>query len=87
MLDLYSDYLISSFSYTTTTGLSRALDGGISHDKVTRFLAEEDFNSKHFWQLVKPTVRRIQSAEGILLFDDTIEEKPSTDENELITWH
>lgn len=87
MLDLYSDYLISSFSYTTATGLSRALDGGISHDKVTRFLSEEDFTSKHLWRLVKPTVRQIQSPEGILLFDNTIEEKPSTDENELITWH
>lgn len=87
LLDLYSDYLISSFSYTTATGLSRATDGGISHDKVTRFLSEEDFTSKHLWRLVKPTVRQVQSPEGILLFDDTIEEKPSTDENELITWH
>jgi len=87
LLDLYSDYLISSFSYTTATGLSRATDGGISHDKITRFLSEEDFTSKHFWLLVKPTVRQFQSPEGIILFDDTIEEKPSTDENELITWH
>ncbi len=87
LLDLYSDYLISSFSYTTATGLSRALDGGISHDKITRFLSEEDFTSKHLWHLVKYTVRQIQSPEGILLFDDTLEEKPSTDENELITWH
>jgi hypothetical protein len=87
LLDLYSDYLISSFSYTTATGLSRATDGGVSHDKVTRFLSEEDFTSKQFWSLVKPTVRQIQSSEGILIFDDTIGEKPSTDENELITWH
>jgi hypothetical protein len=87
LLDLYSDYLISSFSYTTATGLSRALDGGVSHDKITRFLSEEDFTSKHLWRLVKPTIRQIQSSEGILIFDDTIEEKPSTDENELITWH
>jgi hypothetical protein len=87
LLDLYSDYLIASFSYTTATGLSRALDGSVSHDKITRFLAEEDFTSKHLWRLVKPTVRQIQSPEGLLLFDDTIEGKPSTDENELITWH
>jgi hypothetical protein len=87
LLGLYSDYLISSFSYTTAIGLSRATDGCISHDKVTRFLSEEDFTSKHLWRLVKPTVRRMQSPEGILLFDDTIEEKPSTDENEFITWH
>jgi len=87
MLDLYSDYLISSFSYATATGLSRALDGSVSHDKITHFLAEEDFTSKHLWRLVKATVRQVQFSEGLLIFDDTIEEKPSTDGNELTTWH
>jgi hypothetical protein len=87
LLDIYTDYLISSFSYTTATGLSKALDGSISHDKITRFLSEEDFESKELWQLVKPVIRQIESEEGLLIFDDTIEEKPYTDENSLITWH
>lgn len=87
MLDIYSDYLISSFSYTTATGLSRALGGIISHDKVTRFLSADDYDSKKLWKLVKPTVRKIESDEGILIFDDTIEEKAYTDESDLITWH
>jgi DDE superfamily endonuclease len=87
VLDLYTDYLISSFSYTTATGLSNALDGAISHDKITRFLSEEDYGSKQLWQLVKPIIREIESEEGIIIFDDTIEEKPYTDENSLITWH
>ena len=39
LLDLYSDYLLSSFGATTATGLSRLLDGAVSHDQVTRFLA------------------------------------------------
>jgi len=38
MLDVYTDYLITSFSHTTATGLSAMLDGQVSHDKVTRFL-------------------------------------------------
>jgi hypothetical protein len=87
ILDLYTDYLISSFSYTTATGLSNALDGAISHDKITRFLKEEEYGSKHLWQFVKPVIRKIESDEGIIIFDDTIEEKPYTDENPLITWH
>jgi len=41
MLDIYTDYLISSFSYTTATGLSQALSGMISHDKITRFLSAD----------------------------------------------
>jgi hypothetical protein len=88
MLNIYSDYLISSFSYTTATGLSRALDGAISHDKITRFLSADDYDSKKLWVLVKPAVRKIESAtEGILIVDDTIEEKQYNDENDLITWH
>lgn len=87
MLDIYSDYLISSFSYTTATGLSKALSGIISHDKITRFLAADDYDSKQLWKMVKPTVRKIETDEGIFIVDDTIEEKPYTDENDLITWH
>jgi len=44
MLELYSDYLISSFNYTTD--LSKALKGAVSHDKVTRFLSKEELDSK-----------------------------------------
>ena len=87
MLDIYSDYLISSFSYTTATGLSSVLQGAISHDKITRFLAADDYDSKQLWKLVKPTIRKIESEDGIFIVDDTIEEKPYTDESELITWH
>ena len=32
-------------------------------------------------------VRAIEDPDGALIFDDTIEEKPYTDENELISWH
>ena len=42
LLDLYSDYLISSFGATTATGLSALLDGDVSHDQVTRFLASRE---------------------------------------------
>jgi hypothetical protein len=87
LLDIYADYLISSFSYTTATGLSIVSEGKLSHDKITRFLNSEDFTSARLWRLIKPVVREIQSTEGVLIIDDTIEEKPSTDENEIITWH
>ena len=87
MLDIYSDYLISSFSHTTATGLSDALDGAISHDKITRFLSAGDYDSKQLWKLVKPTIRKIESVDGIFVVDDTIEEKQYTDESDLITYH
>ena len=87
LIDLYSDYLLSSFGATTATGLSDLLEGALSHDQITRFLAQEDFDSKTLWQLVKPMVRAIEDDAGVLIFDDTIQEKPHTDENELISWH
>lgn len=87
LLDIYTDYLISSFSETTATGLSRLLDGEVSHDKVTRFLSTYNFSSSYLWTLVKRTVREIEMDDGVLIFDDTIEEKPYTDENEIVNWH
>ena len=36
LLELYSDYLLSSFSHTTATGPSRMSAGDLSHDKITR---------------------------------------------------
>lgn len=87
MLDLYTDYLISSFGPTTATGLSRLVDGEVSHDQVTRFLSSPAKTSADLWRLVKPLLRQVESDDGVLIFDDSIEEKPYTDENELICWH
>jgi hypothetical protein len=86
-LELYSDYLLSAFSHTTATGLSKVTDGVVSHDKITRFLSEKELDSRALWRLVKPLVRNLEREEGVLIIDDTIEEKPYTDESELICWH
>ena len=32
-------------------------------------------------------IRDIEQDDGVLIFDDTIQEKPYTDENDLICWH
>ena len=44
LLEVYSDYLIISSSQTTATGLSKVLGGQTSHDKITRFLSQEDLD-------------------------------------------
>jgi DDE superfamily endonuclease len=87
LLDLYSDYLISAFGQTTATGLSSLLNGEISHDQVQRSLASEVQTSSDLWQTVKPHVRKIESADGVAIVDDSIAEKPYTDENDIICWH
>ncbi len=87
LLNLYTDYLISSFGATTATGLSNLLDGRVSHDQITRMLAGQKQGSAELWQLVKPQVRKMQSDEGVMIIDDSIEEKPYTDENDIVCWH
>jgi hypothetical protein len=87
LLDLYSDYLLSSFGRTTATGLSDLLDGEVSHDQVSRFLRTDTLTSADLWRLVKPLVRQVQSDEAIMVVDDSLIAKPYTDESELICWH
>ena len=84
---------MSAFSHTTATGLSAMMGGSVSHDKITRFLAKEELGSVDLWRLVKSMVRRLDGHEeereepSVLIIDDTIEEKPYTDESELVCWH
>jgi len=87
LLEVYSDYLIISSSQTTATGLSKVLGGQTSHDKITRFLSQEDWTSRDLWGLVKPVLRQYESDDGVLVVDDSIEGKPHSKENEMICWH
>ncbi len=88
LLDIYSDYLIAQNQYATAIGLSDLLEGRISHDKITRFLNSNEFSSKQLWEYIKPEIRKNeQDVGGVLILDDTIEEKTYTDENEIICWH
>ncbi|NOQ65575.1 MAG: hypothetical protein GQ582_13775 [Methyloprofundus sp.] len=58
IFDLYMDYLITSFSYTTATGLSGLVDNEISHDQVTRFISQQDLTSKELWKVIKKNSER-----------------------------
>ena len=85
--DLYTDYLLSSFGQGSATRLSRLVDGAVSHDQITRMLARPPQPSPQLWQKVKPLVRKVESAQGVIIIDDSLSEKPSTDESDLICWH
>lgn len=87
LLDLYSEYLISAFGPTTGTGFAALLDGAVSHDRLQRFLAQDEFTSADLWLLVKPHVRAVEQDNACLIVDDSIAEKPYTDENDIIAWH
>ena len=80
--------MISQNKYATVTGLSELLSGELSHDQITRFLHDGDYGSKELWLYVKPLIRQQENVdEGVLILDDSAEEKAHTDENEIICWH
>lgn len=86
-IELYTDYLISNNGKATATGLSAMMDNEVSHDQITRFLSKNDFGSKELWKRVKKIVREVESEDGCLIFDDTVEEKKWTDESNIMCWH
>ncbi len=62
---------MSAFGQTTATGLPAALR-----------LAQAGL-----WWVVKPPVRPRESEDGRIIVDESIAEKLSTDENEIVGWH
>ena len=87
LFDLYTDFLISSFGPATATGMARMLDGQVSHDQVTRLLAEAPKTSADLWRVSKPLVRQIERPDGVISIDDSLSEKLYTDQNDIICWH
>lgn len=87
LLDIYSDFLLSSFHLVTATGLSKMLDNGYSHDQISRFLGQEMLSQRDFWKKVKSLIRKVEHDNGLLVIDDVIMEKPHTTENDIICWH
>ena len=88
LFDLCSNYLLRSFSATTATGMLAMMDKAISHDQISRMLNRRRLEPADWCrQMVKPSVRSMQGEDGVITIDDSIVEKPYTDENELICWH
>ena len=91
-LDLYTDYLLSSTGPTTATGLSRLLDGTLSHDHVTRWLSQTAYGPADSWRQAKPLIRQVEARRPAgefagLIVDDSVLEKAHTDANELVYIH
>ena len=75
-LELYTDYLISNaLGYATATGLSAMVDGAVSHDSVTRFLSEREYDSNevmcwHYDHCKNQTVRGVNLLNALYYVGD-----------------
>jgi len=87
IVDLYTDYLLCSFTTASSTVMSKMLQNSLSHDQITRFLSKRDFTPKEYWLAIKPIIREIENDNAFIIVDDTIEEKPFTDENDIVCYH
>ena len=87
MIEIYSDFLITSFGQTSATNLEKALDAEISHDAITRFLSDRLLTSRDYWKLVKPVIRKVETKDAFLALDDFIVEKPDSEQNASISYH
>ena len=87
IMDLYTDFLTSSPNVVSATLVSEVLNKAYSHDSITRMLSQPVLDQQTYWKHIKKSVRQIEKSDGVISIDDTLEEKPHSEENELISWH
>jgi hypothetical protein len=83
--DLYCAFLeVTSDRYSALSLSEVAPDGStLSHDSISRWLADEKVQPKDLWQAAKPEV---VSTPGILVFDDVVIDKSRSGKTELVNW-
>lgn len=87
VMDLYTDFLMTSPNVVSAGLVSEILNKEHSHDKITRMLAQIILDQKEYWQAIKKTVRQVEKPKGVISVDDTIDEKPHSDENQYNSWY
>ncbi|MDZ7897823.1 MAG: hypothetical protein U5N85_07315 [Arcicella sp.] len=73
LLDLYTDFLMTSPGIASALVMSKVLQDSYSHDSITRMLAQDKIEQSLYWKMIKPTIRQVESSEGVISVDDTTE--------------
>jgi hypothetical protein len=89
LVDLYTEFQISSFDKIEMTTLSKVLDYKHSHDVFTKMLSSDIDIEEELMKSSKKIIKEIKKEvpEGILIVDDTILKKPYSKENLMIAKH
>jgi len=83
-LELYSKFLIANQNRYSGVELSKTSNSPLSHDSVSKWLRDEEFDSKNLWSHVK---NMVDKKEGYLIADDSVLDKRFSRNNELVGKH
>jgi len=89
-IEIYINFILSSFGKIEMTKLSTILDGKYSHDVFTKnlLLNDEIETDKDLWKTVKPILRNYENEDdGCLIIDDSLLAKPHTKDSDMVCWH
>ena len=83
--DLYCSFLEVTSTRYSALSLSEVAPKGatLSHDSISRWLADEKVQPKDLWATAAKEVR---AASGILVFDDVVIDKSRSGKMELVNW-
>lgn len=83
-LELYTKFLIANHNRYSGAELSKTSGSALSHDSVSKWLSDEEFDSKNLWPCVKDM---IEKETGYLIVDDSVLDKRFSRNNELAGRH
>lgn len=83
-LDLYTKFLIANHNRYSGVELSKTSEQSLSHDSVSKWLREENFNEEDIWIHVKDMIKK---KEGYLIADDSVLDKRFSRNNQLVGRH
>lgn len=87
LTDYYTDFLTVCPGQATATFMSEVLEGAVSHDQITRLLGSGKIDSSALWKMTKPICHELQSNDGVLVIDDSIQPKLHSKINDIVCWH
>ena len=84
IVDLYRDFLTIQNKYKILIGFLDWINGSKSYVKITRFLNSKLLVSKKLWFYIKLKVNNAKSERGILILDNSIQEKPYINKSKIM---
>ena len=83
--DLYCSFLQVTCQRYSAVTLSDVSPTKLSHDAISRWLADTKCQPKDIWEAAKTDVLSLNN-EGIIIADETVIDKSRSDKIELISW-